>query len=198
MSFCGKCGSSLEPGAHFCGTCGSQLAPVQSNGSGTAVQVAVAEPEPTPSSVPFEHYPVATSTPGSGVKPFFIVVATVILLGAAVAYMLLRPSRPKGPAPIIDGLAVSSANVSTYGLEKYPGARSVPVYGGSAEPVVASFESNDSPSQVMGYYRVRFPVSEVSYDPTGATLYADMNNQRVVVHAEPLVHGSRVRITITP
>lgn len=207
MGFCTVCGSAVESGARFCTVCGTQTSIARSNGSAAAAQPALytSAPDPTPAPDPNsqsserpapELFAYESRTSGdSGFRAVLFIIAVAIVLGGLTAYFFLRTEKPRGPAPIIDGRAAAAVQPSqTYGLENYPGARPIAAYGAPGENVIAAFETTDTPPQVMGYYRVRFPVSQITGDSTTATLSADMNGRRVLVVADALIHGSRVRI----
>ena len=210
MDFCTTCGTAQEPGAKFCTHCGTKASGGESAGSGAAVQSApdvapaVTAPAATPASVASRQpYPEPTFYPertgqSSGLGKALAIVAVVVIVGCSIAYYFLAPRKAHAPAPIIDGRQVSDVTaVQSYGLEKYPGARPVVANSSETEQVIAAFETNDSPQQVVGYYRVRFPVAQVTVDPTHSTLNALMSGKEVLVTADALVHGSRVRISYT-
>lgn len=190
MGFCTQCGSSFESGAQFCTRCGARSvgavpSEVASSGAGTAVQ---------PALEPVMPLPLAGAHPNSN-KPMIIAVIFVLLVAGGAAYYFFSQPKSSAPAPIVDGPQSSSAALETYGLQNYPGARPTPVFGEASGRVIAAFETSDSPEQVMGYYRVRFPVSEVISTETGLVLTADMNGSGIEVRAEPMAQGSRVQIT---
>jgi len=189
MGFCTQCGSSFEAGAQFCTRCGARsvgavASEVASAGAGTAVQPALEPVMPLP----------LKGAPNSN-KPMIIAVIVVLLVAGGAAYYFFSQPKSSVPAPIVNGSQSSSTTLETYGLQNYPGARPTPVFGDGAGRVIAAFETSDSPEQVMGFYRVRFPVSEVISAETGLVLTADMNGSGIEVRAEPMAHGSRVQIT---
>jgi hypothetical protein len=209
MGFCTTCGGALDPGAKFCTNCGMKAYGGESAGGGSAVQAApetprvaevaqlapvISAPQSYPES-PF--YPDAPKQSSGGLGKGITVIAVIVIVGCAIAYYFLSPRKPHGPAPIIDGTQTSAVfAVQTFGLERYPGARPVSANSSDAEQVLAAFETNDTPAQVIGYYRVRFPVAQLTIDPTHPTLSADMNDRQVLITADALVHGSRVRISM--
>jgi hypothetical protein len=210
VGFCTTCGGEQESGAKFCTNCGTRANGGASAGSGAAVQPAPEAPPVTttpspalpvtdaPQSYPDSpFYPESAKQSSSGLAKGIAIVSAIVIIGCAIAYYFLAPQKPKGPAPIIDGMqqASSAPAAQTFGLEKYPGARPVSASGSDTEQVLAAFETNDNPSQVMGYYRVRFPVAQVTADPTHSTLSADLNGRQVLITADALIHGSRVRIS---
>jgi hypothetical protein len=121
------------------------------------------------------------------------IIALVAIVAGVGLYLLSVKPKPSGPAPIIDGRASGASQ--TFGLELYPGAHLIPSTNYGVGIAIAAFETTDSPSQVMGYYRIRFPVSEVTVTDSGQMLVADMNGRQVTVRADALVDGSRVSIT---
>jgi hypothetical protein len=209
MGACANCGSFQEPGVKFCTSCGTRASVGESASNGTAVQAA---PELRPAATALAETPQAGEIPSSYPEsPFYpesksgsgglgrgiAIVAVVVIVGCALGYYFLAPQKPKGPAPIIDGRQNVATTVQTFGLEKYPGARPVAASSSDTEQVAVAFETNDTPQQVIGYYRVRFPVAQVTTDPTHSTLSAEMNGNQVLITADALVRGSRVRISFS-
>ena len=206
MRVCTTCGSEQEPGTKFCTTCGTRVSAGESAGSGSAVQTAPEAPS-VPAAAPAlnasQSYPESPYPPDSpkqhkgSLGKGIAIVAVVAIIGCAIAYYFLAPQKSHRPAPIIDGLQANTVPAAqTFGLEKYPGARPVSASSSDNEQVLAAFETNDTPAQVIGYYRVRFPVAQLTVDPTHSTLSADMNGRQVLITADALVHGSRVRIGV--
>ncbi len=212
MKFCTHCGAVVDAENRFCTSCGARVeplsgeAPAPLQASAAAAQSAVAaqpaiaaQPALAPAEVadtaPPEPVEVTTRSGPSLAMILAMAVLAVAIIG--VGYLMLSGrSHRSAPAPIIDGTQGTPAPQS-YGLEKYPGARPIAVYGNAGENVIAAFETIDTPEQVIGYYRVRFPVAQVTSTDDAWVLAADMGGRQVQIHAHALAHGSRVQISIS-
>ena len=65
----------------------------------------------------------------------------------------------------------------------------------TGENVIAAFQTKDTPQQVVGYYKVRFPISEVSSNDGQMELRAALPSAgRVIVRATPQDRGTLVHI----
>jgi hypothetical protein len=189
MTSCTQCGAELDNANQFCTQCGARRATVQSSGTATAVQPAPAAPVADTAIADLQF------AERSGVRPMVWLVVLIAIVAAVGAFFFAERTKSSGPAPIIDGRAAASSE--TFGLDRYPGAHPVSAQISTSDAVLASFETSDSPDQVIGYYRVRFPINQVASTASGEMLRADLNGRQVTVLADALVHGSRVLITFS-
>lgn len=178
MSFCAKCGHTLEQGASFCTSCGAaaqSTTPVSQ--SGAAVQSA---PE-------YTNY-----SPQGGRSSLLavVVVGLVILFSAAVAGAWYYRTHTGQVAANPAGRSEDSLN-----LGKYPGSTPIRISNSQDEYVVASFLTRDTPDQVIGYYKVRFPVSETTRTENSAELSAALaGGSNIRISAQSQSNGTEVKI----
>ncbi|HEX6878984.1 MAG TPA: hypothetical protein VF135_01350, partial [Terriglobales bacterium] len=67
----------------------------------------------------------------------------------------------------------------------------------SGEKIISGFLTKDRPEQVMQFYKIRFPVSEVSVNGPNAMMTATLANGQVVrIYAEPQGTSTQVRIVV--
>lgn len=182
MSFCAKCGHTLEQSASFCTSCGAaaqSTSPVTQ--SGAAVQSAPA--------------PEYTNYPPQGGKSSLlavVVVGLVILISAAIAgawYFRTHTGQAKVAANAADRFE------GDLNLGSYPGAISIRVANPEGENILSSFLTHDTPDQVIGYYKVRFPVSETTRTENSAELSAVLaGGSNIRISAQSVSNGTEVKI----
>jgi hypothetical protein len=154
-----------------------------------------------PSSPPvFYETPIAET---SGVSPAVIVISIVLILliGMAVAASLYlrNQSKPKVEAQKAAAVAAQPAPEDSYiralNLGNYPAATPVAIVTLNGETVLAGFVTRDRPDQVMQYYRVRLPISDVTTENAASHLSATLpNHQRIRIDAEPQGTNTQVKI----
>ncbi len=80
-------------------------------------------------------------------------------------------------------------------LGSYPAATPVAIVTLNGETVIAGFVTRDRPDQVMQFYKVRFPISEVTTDNLGSHLSATLpNNEHIRIDAEPQGSNTQVKV----
>lgn len=210
MTFCTGCGKSLEDGVRFCTNCGirvkaegSATAPPTSTAIPAAVAAAPAveptQPQLSPTPSPDYSTPVAASSPNSAFVVIICVILLVLIGGAVSAAMYIRNQRaPKAAAEREEAgqqLSSEDSYLKALNLGSYPGATPVAIVTLNGETVVAGFVTRDRPEQVMQYYKVRFPISELTTDTAGAHLSATLpNQQRIRIDASPQGTATQVKI----
>jgi hypothetical protein len=142
-------------------------------------------------------------SPSSGVSPVVGIICVVLLLliGIAVSATLYLHNQRK-PKVEAEKAAASSPvpapeddYIRALNLGNYPAATPVAIVTLTGETVIAGFVTKDRPDQVMQYYKVRFPISDVVSDSAGSHLSATLpNNQRIRIDAEPQGNGTQVKI----
>lgn len=215
MSFCTGCGKSLQDGARFCTSCGIRIpaaaspttAPVNAGSSSPAAATAPAMEQSArdvPAIAPPSQTPIA---PSSGVSPFVVVICIILILliGAAVSATLYlhTQSAPKVAAEKAARTTPQAEpeddSIRALHLESYPAATPVAIVTLNGEAVIAGFVTKDRPEQVVQFYKVRFPISDVSSDEAGAHLSATLpGTQRIRIDAEPQGDGTEVKIVRLP
>jgi hypothetical protein len=208
MSTCSGCGKSLEDGVRFCTNCGIRVQPgaaspatsVDASGNSSVAASAPARIAPEPQPVPI--VPVSDMAPAPRVSPFVIIVCVVLvlLIGFAVlsALYLHSQSGPKVAAQKSEASAQSVAQddyIHNLNLGSYPAATPVAIVTLNGESVVAGFVTRDRPDQVMQYYKVRFPIAEVSSENGTSHLAATLpNDQKIRIDAQPQGANTQVKI----
>ncbi len=87
--------------------------------------------------------------------------------------------------------------VRSLNLGNYPNATPVAIATLSGEKVISGFLTKDRPEQVMQFYKIRFPVSEVSTNGPNALMTATLANGQVVrIYAEPQGASTQVRVVV--
>ncbi len=80
-------------------------------------------------------------------------------------------------------------------LGNYPGATPAAIATLTGETVVAGFLTRDTPQQVIGFYKIRFPVSTTAETDSKSELSATLpGGQRVRVQAQS--QGSNTQVMI--
>jgi len=80
-------------------------------------------------------------------------------------------------------------------LGAYPGSTAVAVTDESAGEVIAAFQTRDTPQQVIGYYKIRFPVANTSDEEGKSELRAALpNGQQILIQASVQANGTEVHI----
>ena len=203
MGFCTTCGKALEEGARFCTACGMAVpaAPPPAPAVTPAPTVAAAPamaPEPQPGT-----YPVAeTASPGSSSSFFLIAGGILVLLivcGVAATLYLRHQSKPREATQTTATQQQDEVDsyIQSLNLGNYPNATPVAIATLSGEKIISGFLTKDSPGQVMQFYKIRFPVSEVSVNGPNAMMTATLANGQVVrIYAEPQGTSTQVRIVV--
>ena len=221
MALCTVCGTTLEADARFCTKCGTSVQPaptpaailaepsVSSATPGAATGTAVApkasapSPEPPVESPATYSFPSSDPTaPKSSLSQYFVVICIglILLIGAGISAILyLRtqsPATPGSQAPVWTEPASATGDyLYSLNLGNYPGATPVAVVNLNGETVVAGFVTRDKPEQVVQFYKVRFPISEVTAEGATSHLTATLpNGQRIRIDAEPQGANTQVKI----
>jgi hypothetical protein len=210
MNYCTGCGKSLDDAARFCTNCGIRVASaapaVQVAGSSAAAPapavVPVAQESPATPVAPVT--PVYESPAPSSSNSAFVIIISIILLiligGTVAASLYVHNQRgPKEAAAEAAAAPQPAAPEDTYiralNLGNYPAATPVAIVTLNGETVLAGFITRDRPDQVMQFYKVRFPISEVTTDNLGSHLSATLpNNQRIRIDAAPQGSSTQVKI----
>ena len=204
MSFCTSCGRALEVGARFCTSCGN---PVQSTSVSSANPPVVVAPAPTPELVsvpPLADVPFSTERNRPSMPLIVVGIVLVILIGLAVGstlYMRKEPASNAAPKSVDN--ASNSPDADDYlrnlNLASYPGSTPAAITTDSTENVITAFQTRDTPQQVIGYYKVRFPVADTIGDAEKSELRAALpNGAHVVIRAMQQASGSLVYIIRQP
>ena len=222
MALCSVCGTTLEADARFCTKCGTPVQAaatatlseptVSSNAPGTAAGTAVAQtasaPEPalpveSPATYTFPDSDI--TAPKSSLSQYFVVICIglILLIGAGVSAILYL--RNQSAAKVESQPATSTVPVTATGdylhslnLGNYPGATPVAIATLNGETVIAGFLTRDKPEQVVQFYRVRFPISEITLAGATSHLSATLpDGQRIRIDAEPQGANTQVKIVST-
>ena len=213
MAFCTGCGARMDDNAKFCTSCGAQVsaagAPSQASSPGPAAAVAPSPVPPTRVAGPSQ--PPAPTQGGSGaLKVVLIVLGVIVLLGIMVVGMIsygvyrarkaiINESGAGGttltlPGVKINGGAGASAEkvAADLGIEVYPGAvgrknSAGSVNIGGVTVGGAEFETSDPVSNVVEYYRGKYPNSTIES--------SDENHQSIVLNSEKGFVAIEVRAT---
>ena len=209
MRYCTGCGTSLDDAARFCTNCGIRVPAAVSSAEVPASSAAAAAPavapavqEPLPSPVtPVSSY--ESAAPSSSNSAFIVFICGILLLligGTVAATMYVHNQRkPKEEAAQAASAPQAAAPEDTYiralNLGNYPAATPVAIATLNGDTVIAGFVTRDRPDQVMQFYKVRFPISEVTTDNLGSHLSATLpNNQRIRIDAEPQGSSTQVKV----
>ena len=202
MSFCTACGKSVLDGAKFCTSCGAALSAAAADpepslsttkaAAATALAMAPAEPES-----PATSYEPA---PGGDSSSAFLIVGLALLVLIVLAVSAIFYFRGQSSKKTASPPAAAAAPSKTTGpapnlnLANYPGSTPMAVIDGGQD-VIAAFRTRDTPQQVIGFYKVRFPVSTTTGDERQSELQAELpDGQRIRVHAEQGSGGTEVHI----
>ncbi len=205
MGYCTGCGKPLNEAAKFCTNCGIRVpeapvavAPVPESVASAAPATAVAAaPAPEPAAV--TALPQEGQSHGSSAFVVIICAILIILIGAGIAatIYLHNQRKPKEEAQQAASQTVSTDDsfIRALNLQNYPGATPVAIAVLNGDTVIAGFVTKDRPDQVMQFYKVRFPVSDVTVDTAGSHLAANLaNGQRIRIDAEPQGASTQVKI----
>jgi hypothetical protein len=158
--------------------------------------------------------------PKSGGESRVLVIVGILLFVAIVAgvgtifYMRHQPSEKATPKGTATGVESRTAEAGTQGaapdsaagesdpyirnlnLGAYPGSTAIAVTDESSGEVIAAFRTRDTPQQVIGYYKIRFPVSNASDSEGRSELRAALpNGQQISIQASAQANGTEVQIT---
>jgi hypothetical protein len=146
--------------------------------------------------------------PSAGISPFVIVVCAILILliGIAISATVYLHNQRKSKVAAENAAATASERIPpddsyirALNLGNYPAATPVAIVTLNGETVVAGFVTRDRPEQVMQFYKVRFPISDMATDNAGAHLSATLpNNQRIRIDAEPQGTGTQVKVVRVP
>ncbi len=193
MAFCTSCGATLEGAGKFCTKCGAAITGASGFQSTAATTPAGAAARPVMATAP------AASAPASGggaLKVILIVIAVIIgvivLGGAVIGFGVWRlasrshieagkdGARIETPFGTVESNTNTTEALRKLGVDVYPGARPLPggaaVSMGAMSTVTGQFETPDSPDLVEGFYKARFPRSNINVSD---------QNQRTMVFATP-------------
>jgi hypothetical protein len=91
------------------------------------------------------------------------------------------------------------AYLRSLNLGSYPGSTPAAITTDTTENVVSAFQTRDTPQQVIGYYKVRFPVADTIGDSSKSELRAAFpGGAHVVIRAMQQPNGSLVYIIRQP
>jgi Flp pilus assembly protein TadG len=172
--------------------------------AGVATAIAESVPE-VPANAYVSEAPIE---PSAGVSPFVIIVCVVLILliGIAISATLYLHNQRKPKVAAEKAASIASERtapddnyIRALNLGNYPAATPVAIVTLNGETVVAGFVTKDRPDQVMQFYKVRFPISDMATDNAGAHLSATLpNNQRIRIDAEPQGTGTQVKVVRLP
>lgn len=209
MNFCTGCGKQVEDQARYCSSCGtpvgSAVSTAQVTSTGSSAAASTQAPEPVQASPPEPQLLMPQSSSGS---PVLVVVGIllIVLIGAGVGatlYMRRQPDAKQTPSATVtssEAPANSSANepdpyMRNLNLGSYPGATAIAVTDEGAGEVIAAFRTSDTPEQVIGFYKIRFPVSDSNAEEGKSELNATLpNGQQILIEATAQPNGTEVRI----
>jgi hypothetical protein len=136
---------------------------------------------------------------------YFVVICIglILLIGAGVSAILYL--RNQSAAKVESQPATSTVPGTATGdylhslnLGNYPGATPVAIATLNGETVIAGFLTRDKPEQVVQFYRVRFPISEITLAGATSHLSATLpDGQRIRIDAEPQGANTQVKIVST-
>jgi len=209
MNYCTGCGKPLDPGAKFCSTCGAS---VPLAGTGTPLSddsVPVAGGAPTAaafapavsSEAPMTPDYVGNPSQGSSSALIVVGIILVLLIGigiGAIIYFRSQSAKPESQK-IAGGDHSPDVAGDTYlqslNLASYPGSTAAAVANDTGENVIAAFRTRDTPQQVIGYYKIRFPVADVVGQEGQSELRAALpDGEHVVIRAIQGQNGTSVLI----
>lgn len=212
MNFCTNCGKPLNEGAAFC-TCGSpvSIAPPTTAAPAPVPAAVITAPETSAATAPAPEVPAPNfSLPqrSSNLGTVLIVMAIVIVIGVCGTLFVLgriHKGRETAATPAASsgannsGSSDADAYLRSLHLGSYPGATAAAVTSDTGEDVIAAFQTKDTPQQVVGYYKVRFPISELTSSDGQMELRAALpNSGSVVVRATAQNSGTLVNIIHAP
>lgn len=204
MGYCTNCGNALGPAAKFCTSCGTPAAVAETTPSQTTQPIAGvnAAAAASPATTPIEtSYPGPVDFPSqaSGRGKLVFVLGIIALAVAAGAFFYFHVSaKPGTQAP---GVALSpvDAYIQSLNLAAYPGSTPVAVASAPGQDVVAAFHTRDSADQVIGFYKVRFPMADISSEEGKSELRAALpNGGHMRIRAESQGSGTDVWIISEP
>lgn len=222
-AFCTKCGGALTPGSGFCSSCGTPVAasaaPVPPPASTSAAPAQRVAPPAAYGPPPPAAYPAAPPQGTSNVlKIILIVIAVVVGLGVlgagAMGFMAWRVAKSisvdgsgKGATVSVPGVGSVTAGGSTataaeLGVPLYPGALQkqggVNVDSPQTSMVSAQFSTNDSPSQVVDFYKASMGDSAVAVSTGDGTVLTSgsSDNDRIMVTIGPSSNDATGKTTI--
>lgn len=222
MNFCTNCGKPLDEGAMFCTSCGSPVSvKSQTTAAGAVPALAVAKapeaetvPVAAPSAVQGLEFPAPDfSSPhrSGSLGTVLIVMVIVVVVGVGGTLLVLgrihksgeTPASTATPAPSgannDGGTSDADAYIRNLHLASYPGATAAAVTSENGENVIAAFQTRDTPQQVVGYYKVRFPISETTTSDGQMELRAALPDRGgVIVRATAQGSGTLVNIIHAP
>jgi hypothetical protein len=105
------------------------------------------------------------------------------------------------PGAQASGVALSprDAYLQSLNLAAYPGATPVAVASAPGLDVVAAFHTRDTANQVIGFYKVRFPIADITSEEGKSELRAALPNAgHVRIRAESQGSGTDVWIISEP
>ena len=166
----------------------------------TAVAPTTEPPVESPATYTFPTSDV--TAPKSSLSQYFVVICIVLILliGAGVSAILyLRnqsAAKSESQAPTsTEPTSVSGDYLHSLNLGSYPGATPVAIATLNGEKVIAGFVTRDKPEQVVQFYKVRFPISEVTAEGATSHLAATLpNGERIRIDAEPQGANTQVKI----
>jgi len=211
MKYCAGCGKPLDDAARFCTNCGirvpSAAHPAQGPSSSAAAPapavVGSIEPPPVPTPVTPVTPVYESAAPSSSNSAFVVIICIIllILVGGTVAASLYihNQRKPKEAASEAASapqqVAPEDSYIRALNLGNYPAATPVAIATLNGDTVLAGFVTRDRPDQVMQFYKVRFPISEVTTDNLGSHLLATLpNSRRIRIDAEPQGSSTQVKI----
>lgn len=220
MSFCTGCGKPLDEQARFCTNCGtpatvvsSPIAQTSTSASPPAAPVRAREPVAAAAPEP------QLLMPESGSESRVLVIVGILLFVLIVAgvgtifYMRHQPDEKAVSKGTTTGVESGTAEAGTSGtspnpsagqpdpyirnlnLGAYPGSIAIAVTDESAGEVIAAFRTRDTPQQVIGYYKIRFPVATARDEEGKSELRAALpNGKQILIQAAVQANGTEVQI----
>ncbi len=128
--------------------------------------------------------------------PVFVVTIVVVVLGVAGTIYLLgnihSGNRDAGSGSVA---SPADALIRSLNLPQYPGSKPAIVSSNSTEEIIAAFQTRDTPQQVMGFYKIRFPVADTLGQQGQSELRATLaTGEHIVVRAASQSEGTLVTI----
>jgi hypothetical protein len=218
MNFCTSCGKQLETGTQFCTSCGQHIETPSSSASSipnsvqATARAAAPAQAPEYTTAPQWDDPVAKEVGGTPTALIAIGIVLVILIGIGVGVTLYMRNQVKNKASAVQ-TRVEQANGGSIGSDKssstdaylrslnlgaYPGSTPATISTDTTEDVISAFQTRDTPQQVIGYYKVRFPVADTIGAPGQSELRAALPSGHIIVRATQQGSGSLVYIIREP